>query len=173
MTRAEEMQRLRDEERLTLAEIGERYGISKQRVAQLLGKQGGSVERERLEQFQQERLEVVQRVVAGEISVAEAAEISGITVKSFLAYSLDTFGIRLSQSAPEHGTIHRYNGGCRCAECTEAMRQTRQRRKERGPKKHGTMNAYTNYSCRCPKCKRAAKRYYAERRRDDSHTVND
>jgi transcriptional regulator with XRE-family HTH domain len=173
MTRAEEMQRLRDEERLTLSEIGERYGISRQRVAQVIGNQGNDVELERLEEFKQERLEVVQRVVAGEISVAEASEISGITQRSFKMYALDTFGIKLSHTAPLHGTPYRYSRGCRCDECKEAQRELRRQMKERGPKKHGTMSAYTNYSCRCTKCKRWAKRNYAERRRDDSHAVND
>jgi Sigma-70, region 4 len=174
VSRVEEMQRLRDVDRLTLAEIGERYGISKQRVGQLIGKQGDSVERERLEQFQQQRLETIERVVAGEISAAEGAEISGITLRTFLNYSLDTFGIKLTKESPEHGTPYRYNRGCRCDDCRAARREyRRQWRATASPPKHGTQNAYCNYACRCPKCKRWAKRHYAERRRDDSHAVND
>lgn len=82
--------------------------------------------------------------------------------------------------APKHGTLNRYRRyNCRCAKCVEGARErwrTKSRRlhgykphhdydpskyKYAGlePTKHGTLNAYTNYKCRCTECKMAATTY--------------
>lgn len=73
-----------------------------------------------------------------------------------------------------HGTRSRYNGGCRCADCTEAHRiWTSNRRAEhrearelvddrwvvtRPDISHGRHTTYINYSCGCEPCTAAHRR---------------
>lgn len=55
---------------------------------------------------------------------------------------------------PEHGTVSRYNGGCRCDECREALRLYMASLKGRPAPSHG-LSGYTNYGCRCDICRAA------------------
>lgn len=63
----------------------------------------------------------------------------------------------------KHGTPSTYNRGCRCEECRanhyERMCKTfeniRGKGLPEGDKRHGTINGYINYSCRCEPCKGA------------------
>jgi hypothetical protein len=58
----------------------------------------------------------------------------------------------------EHGTARRYHLGCRCAICragnTERYHQFRARHDglPEGDPRHGSLNGYRNYRCRCKAC---------------------
>jgi hypothetical protein len=72
-----------------------------------------------------------------------------------------------------HGTITGYSYGCRCAECTRAVREHHRAwsgGKARQPLTHGTPTMYTNHGCRCESCTAAnteKKREYRMRRKAD------
>lgn len=73
----------------------------------------------------------------------------------------------LEMQTAEHGTLSKYQGGCRCIPCTEANAE-RQRIywRERGrsafkPTEHGKPGMYNTRKCKCDAC-RAAKKAYAE-----------
>lgn len=76
----------------------------------------------------------------------------------------------------DHGTVGRYDDGCRCQPCKDANAA----RKRRGQKaqyalrdvqdgviinkraKHGTLNGYQYYGCRCEECVQAYRDYYGK-----------
>jgi hypothetical protein len=69
-----------------------------------------------------------------------------------------------------HG-VTRYQAGCRCEVCTTAHRERMRgwaTRVAGSPPEHGTVNAYTNYGCRCGPCKAAQseenRRQYEKRK---------
>ena len=68
-----------------------------------------------------------------------------------------------------HGSTSGYKNGCRCDDCRIAHGQAqadwlkRNRENSRPPPKHGTLNGYVNYSCRCEDCMTAARAYRAAR----------
>lgn len=139
-------------------EIAREHGISRQRVHQIIQ---GSYERghwgkRKKDALRERRRAAHARIVAGESTLAEEAEKEGvkaITLGSFF-YEL---GLRLTPPSPEHGTAYRYTRGCRCPECTQAIKERRVRwresRKSREPPVHGTETAYKNWGCRCDACK--------------------
>lgn len=64
------------------------------------------------------------------------------------------------RNPPEHGSATMYGyHGCRCPECRRGnllRKQESDRRRASRPVPdhvHGTENGYTNYSCRCRRCK--------------------
>lgn len=66
-----------------------------------------------------------------------------------------------------HGTVSKYNGGCRCDECRSANSAYYRKRREavRGmATEHGTVNSYTHFSCRCDLCRAAHTAYQRTRR---------
>ena len=70
-----------------------------------------------------------------------------------------------------HGSAG-YNAGCRCETCSEAqrrrMKRNREARRQRGlpegDPRHGTVNGYTNWFCKCPPCAAAGSTANALRR---------
>lgn len=144
----------------TMGEIANEYGISRQRVHQIIQ---GSYERghwgRRKKDARRERLLAAHaRIMAGESTLHEEAEREGRTSDG-LRSSFYELGLRLTPPSPEHGTGYRYRCGCRCEECTRAMREQRvywrESRKSREPPEHGTESAYKNWGCRCDLCKAA------------------
>ena len=155
------MKRLYLEEGLTLQAISEQYGVSRQRVGQILGPQRKNAhygKRLRTQALLNVRRPAFERIMAGESTPAEEAEKIGITVGTLREF-LDANGMHIPtqfETSPKHGTSYRYShDGCRCPKCKRGMRERRARMKERGPRVHGTASAYRNYGCRCDECRAA------------------
>lgn len=61
---------------------------------------------------------------------------------------------------PEHGTISKYGGGCRCDACrAENTRVCAERRRYGVAPNHGTFSGYQNYGCRCEPCREAFRNH--------------
>lgn len=163
--RCARMRRMYYQEGLSMSEIGEHFGVTRQRVHQIIGSAGGEAHYGQAKKDGRvNRLEsAYSRILAGN-SVREEAEKLGMRTES-LKTALKKHGTPLpAHVAPEHGTHYRYAHGCRCDECKQAEREERRKRKERGPKIHGTTSAYINYACRCDECKKAGSINNRERR---------
>jgi hypothetical protein len=158
-----EMARLYVEEGLTYAVIGERYGISKQRVGQLLYPLGLTPQGERRQIERAQRLLIAyERIQAGETTLAEEAEALDYASTDSLRTRMHELGLKPRRVMPEpaHGTLTRYNSSrwrCRCAECRRANREANAALAGREPPEHGTISGYQNYACRCKLCKEAAR----------------
>jgi Sigma-70, region 4 len=127
--RNQEIVELRTKHDMTHEEISKRYGITRQRVQQILkrsGVEGGVF-------FTNRKFHNV---------------FNAIGVVARLTYR--------EESELWHGTTNGYqNHNCRCRECKQAHsewnREYRKRLSTREPLNHG-YSGYTNYSCRCPIC---------------------
>ena len=154
----------------TLQEVGDEYGITRERVRQIVHAQSderhyGAHKREARD------LKIRQafgRVLQGWTSVEDEAELLGI-LPDTLRVNFKRRGLKLPRnSSPTHGTRHRYNQGCRCPECTEVIREYMRGLKKKEAPHHGTASGYMNYGCRCDRCKQAgsiANRINRERRK--------
>lgn len=164
--RAIEMARMYAEERLSLREIAEHFGISRQRVHQIIQPFGLEPHYGRRTQTEREAILVAAhaRIQNGELTVSEAAEELGYASAASLRSVLRELGLLVPRRRVEHGTRRRYDEGCHCDLCTEAMRAYKQDLAEREPPEHGTVSGYVNYRCRCPECTRAASAYQRELR---------
>jgi hypothetical protein len=161
--RAREMGRLYAEEGQTYEEIGEIYGVTRQRVAQILSPFGFTAhygKRKRTERAQVLR-EIHARIQAGETTLAEQGPLLGYADGESLRHAMLAMNLRFPRPpSPEHGAAWRYNKGCHCPECTEAYRvYVREKRGKREARTHGTPSSYINYGCRCQACREAAARY--------------
>lgn len=158
-----EMGRLYVEEGLTYREIAERYGISRQRVAQLLEPFGFPRHWGRRRQLERARtLEAVhERVRSGETSLRDEWEALGYASEDSLRNALLSLGLHFERHAP-HGVRWRYNRGCRCELCKVAHREYMRSLRRSEPRTHGTASAYTNYGCRCAECREAVRVYRRE-----------
>lgn len=143
-------------EGLSMTEIGKQFGITRQRVHQIIGNAGDQAHYGQAKKDSRiEQLEAAYKQIMSGGSVEEEAEKLGMKSES-LRMALKRIGIPLPvYIAPAHGTHYRYSRGCRCDECKESAREERRQRYERGPKIHGTASAYFNYGCRCDECKKA------------------
>lgn len=170
--RSDLMLRMYLDEGYTMSQIGDHFGISRQRVHQIIGTQGEDAHYGiRMQQERKERLlQAYERMKDGSTAQAEADRL-GITRGSFYV-GLNRLGIRLAPESPEHGTLYRYRKGCHCEECRAANAAAKRQRYARGPNVHGTASAYQNYGCRCPECKRAARQARRERRRGLTHDAD-
>lgn len=168
--RAPEMAALYTDERLTFKEIGERYGLTKQRVHQILAPL--NLERHHGQRKRDERVdrltEAYERIVAGDSTTVEEADRLGYASAAILRGAFSDLGFkRPPQDPPPHGTTARYTSRshpCRCDLCLEAMREKARARHKRGPEEHGTMSGYKNFGCRCPACSEANREYERELR---------
>lgn len=74
-----------------------------------------------------------------------------------------------TQSTSAHGTRSRYVLGCRCAGCRRAnllygLDWKSTARLTLNDPRHGTINGYSNYQCRCGDCRAANAAVSAARR---------
>jgi transposase-like protein len=155
------MARLYAEQGLSYEQIAEEYGISRQRVGQILQPLGLAQARGPAARAQREqKLRVAyERINAGAITIDRAAAELGYTKAHSLRDALRRIGLTISTvSVPEHGTWARYSSRshtCRCDECRRANRERAQALRDSGdPPKHG-YSGYKNYGCRCKVCKEA------------------
>ena len=69
-----------------------------------------------------------------------------------------------------HGHVQCYNAGCRCEECKQAhtVRMDKARKAREAKKldpndpRHGTVNLYRNFGCRCVPCTKVTTEYNEE-----------
>lgn len=156
--------------RKTLQEIGDEYGLTRERVRQIVApfvseRHYGSAKREARDL---KILEAHGRIQQGWTSVEEEAELLGL-LPDTLRVNFRKRGLKLKvHRAPEHGTRHRYQQGCKCDECLGALRDYMASLKGKEPPHHGTASGYGNYGCRCDSCKEAGsiqQHVYRERRK--------
>lgn len=169
--RTDEMARAYIEEGLTYGQIGERYGITRQRVGQLLGPLELARDRGQAKIAREQRLRASHaRLQSGTVTLAEEAENLGYASAESLRSAFYELGLRYSAPAkpvPEHGTIARYRSrihGCRCEECRRANAEHQNRLRGEEPPNHGTYSGYINYGCRCKACKEAHRATVRARR---------
>lgn len=160
--RSVEMARLYVEQGLTLQEIGDRYGITRERVRQLIKPFGleGHYGRRKREERVRMLMEAYARIESGESTSLEEAKRLGYSSRTTFAGAINGLGLKLRKPIPEeeHGTSRKYHKGCRCDECRRAHREDLYAwRERRGVKEHGLASSYVNYGCRCPACREAVR----------------
>lgn len=144
----------------TMDEIAREHGVSRQRVHQIIQNsyERGHWGKRKKDALRERRRAAHARIVAGESTLDEEAEKEGVTTTTLQTFFYE-LGLRLTPPSPRHGTAYRYSRGCRCPECTEAIREQREHwresRKNREPPEHGTESGYKNWGCRCDACKAA------------------
>lgn len=157
MSRYDEMLTLYNEGGLTYQEIADRYGVTRQRVQQLIGNgiKAAHYGRAKKERRREQMSEVHRAITGGVTTVEREADKLGIKPES-LVESLRRLGLKFPRKeSPLHGTYYRYSRGCRCPECKAGQREYFQQMKLREPPRHGTASAYRNYACRCDLCRAA------------------
>jgi hypothetical protein len=173
-----EMARLYVEQGQSYSQIGEQFGLTRQRVGQLLGPLG-------LQQYRRqaaiERVQLLRdaysRIIAGKSTLNEEASKLGYKNARSLRSALYELDLRVvvGYEEPPHGTVARYRSRryqCRCDECRRANRDRGRELKGKEPPHHGTYSGYINYECRCQACKEAHRltirgRRVAKRRRKE------
>lgn len=165
--RTQAMARAYVERGLSYAQIGEEYGLTKQRVGQILAPLGLGQNRVRVSKVVREQnlRAAYEKIAAGELTLEEAALQLGYKNGHVLRNALYDIDLRvhvLNYEEPEHGTYARYRSRryrCRCVECRQAnAARSRARSRARSglePPQHGTPSAYKNYGCHCQICKEA------------------
>ena len=165
--RTPEFKRLYEEGRLTMQEIADRYGISRQRVQQILSLVTLSLHYgvRRGEERANRIVEAWERIGTGEATTAEEAKRLGYSRPKNLQQAFYRLGLKRGpKEPPEHGTLSRYmHHRCRCELCRAASRANYESRIGRPPPRHGTSSSYRNWGCRCVKCRRAER--LAQRKR--------
>lgn len=176
--RVQQMARAYVEQGLSYAQIAEEYGLTRQRVGQLLGPLGLASAREAASKITREqRLRAAyERIMAGEVTLDRAAAELGYASGGSLRSVLYDAGMRVvrDQEEPPHGTASRYRSrrfACRCEECRRANREKCAELMGREPPNHG-YSGYINYGCRCKVCKEGHRitlrnRKAAKRRRKE------
>ena len=162
----EEMQSLYDEG-YTLQQIAEQYGVSRQRIGQIIGPQRKNAHNggRRRAALLEERRPAFDRIISGESTLKIEADDLGLTPDYLRGY-FDANGLHIPtqyELSPKHGTVYRYQRGCRCAQCKKAQRALRAARKGREPPTHGH-SGYTNFACRCDICRAAGSKANREAR---------
>jgi hypothetical protein len=132
-----------------LRKIGERHGVSPQRVLQLMRAFGACRVPEPPRQCS----------VCG--APAQTRGLCGSHYRRLRKYGDPEFVPRRGVNA-EHGTSRRYDAGCRCAACRAAntvrhreIRERRRRALATATVTHGSASTYRNGGCRCEACHEA------------------
>ena len=169
--RLESMARAYVEEGLSYKQIGDRYGITRQRVGQLLSPLNlGHGQRQARSIVREQNLRAAfARLEGGESTLKQEATALGYSSGESLRSAFYEAGLHFLQGTPppEHGTIARYRSrkhACRCAECRRANCVHQARLKGTEPPNHGTYSGYINYGCRCQACKEAHRASLRARR---------
>lgn len=117
-----EMARLHVEECLSYAQIGERYGISRQRVGQLLTPL--DLAHPEVQRRDEEGLrKAARRIEQRRSTLAVEAEKLGYSSGDSLRTALWRIGLKVHEpppAMPKHGTVARYRRGCQCTRCRRA-----------------------------------------------------
>ncbi|HSE44887.1 MAG TPA: hypothetical protein VLA89_06120 [Gemmatimonadales bacterium] len=159
--RVQAMTRAYVEGGLSYAQIAQEYGLTRQRVGQILGPLGLAGEREKRSRVvrEQKLREIHARIMSGELTLEQAAAELGYASGASLRSVLFNLDLRIIiEWEPDHGTIERYRSRkfkCRCDECRRANRERTASLKELEAPHHGTYSGYINYGCRCQACKEA------------------
>lgn len=125
--------RLHVEEGLTFAAIGRRFGVTRERIRQVVAAQG-----QRSLTHERQRAESSYKRIARAVAVAAGYELRSAT-----------------SGTHKHGTRSSYvHAGCRCDECRAAQRAYMRTLRGRTPPTH-SYSGYTNYGCRCAVCTQA------------------
>lgn len=177
--RTRQMARLYVEEGLSYSQIGDQYGLTRQRVGQLLGPLGLQQYRHQAAAARVQLLrETHSRILRKETTLEKEAPKLGYKNARSLRSALYELGMRIVvvHEEPPHGTAARYRSRkyqCRCDECTRANREKGAELKGKEPPNHGTYSGYINYGCRCQECTEAHRlairaRRTAKRRRKEA-----
>lgn len=147
---------------LTLQEIADQYGVSRQRVYQIIEPFGLTSHYGKRKQDERVRrlTEACARIRTGDSTSSEEAERLGYASAGTLRGALNELGLRLREEwqAADHGTVRRYRQGCKCDECRRAHREDLYAsRQNHVITEHGLATNYVNYGCRCPGCKEAVR----------------
>lgn len=169
--RTASMARAYVEQGLTYAQIAEEFGITRQRVGQLLGplNLARDVNARKATRVQKLRASH-ERVTTGTSTLEEEAARLGYKSGHILRHAFWSLGLKVvlhPLADPPHGTYARYSSNrfsCRCADCRRANRERVAKLKESEAPNHGTYSGYVNYACRCQECKEAYRTVVRARR---------
>jgi len=147
---------------LTIQEIADQYGVSRQRVHQLIKPFGlaGHYGKRKQDERVRRLTEAHARIRTGESTTDEEAKRLGYSSAGTLRGALHELGLRIRDEwkPAEHGSVLRYRQGCKCDECRRAHREDMYAiRKSHVITEHGLATNYVNYGCRCPECKEAVR----------------
>lgn len=160
--RTQQMTRAYVEDGLSYAQIAEEFGLTKQRVGQLLGPLGLAQDHgQRSRATREQALRAAHgRIMAGRTTLEREAAELGYASGGSLRSVLYRMGLRITHATPTppHGTVARYRrrkDPCRCDECRRANREKLKELSGQEPPHHGTYSGYVNYGCRCQACSEA------------------
>ncbi len=130
--------RLHVHEGLTFAEIGRRFGVTREWIRQVVrAASQPSLTHKR------------QRTASSYKRIARAVAVAA----------------RCESHKAEHGTRSKYVHGCRCEACTAAQREYMRSLKGKLPPPTHGHSGYVNYGCRCEVCTQANSDYHRNRNR--------
>jgi hypothetical protein len=151
----------------TFQQIADLVGLTKGRVHQIVGPwvEVRHYGEERRKDRDLKIRTAFDRIVNDGSTVEKEAKVLGI-LPDTLAVNFRARDLKLPSTrvVKMHGTRYRYQRGCRCDECREALRIDMRKLRGKEPPHHGTPSAYFNYRCRCDPCRMAGSRYNRERR---------
>ena len=163
----------RDEKIVSMYESGKTY----QEIADLVGLTKGRVHQiatpwievrhygeERRRNRDRKIREAYARIMTNDSTLEVEAELLGVLPDTLLA-NFRRRDLRLPrEEKPLHGSRYRYQRGCRCEECKEAIRIAQRELRGRTPPNHGTVSGYLNYGCMCDPCRQAGSANNRKRR---------
>jgi DNA-binding CsgD family transcriptional regulator len=153
---------------LTLAQVGEKFGVSRERVRQIVGSPFNyrGTRAEQAAAAIEAKKGIIDALRAERKSLDEIGALTGIS-----ANYLKGGEFAAKPPAPLlHGTQRGYNRGCRCSECTAASTQrmrdyvTRKKADGFAGLDHGSYSTY-GIGCRCKLCREANREAQTKIRR--------